>query len=304
MLTHHCDFISLDANIRASEVAQSSDSCDAGGVHQVSIVIQHVNIHSDLPHLISHTQRSTFVITVDAVSNLLSLPAFVCVLPSLLTQHTETLYRCTWSSSSISPAVCLASLTTPTVWRVTQASRWLKHPALTAPLNYTSLITSLCVSNFSSPALFECGRGHGWQLDVEEHDSFIWSTVFRSHQLAGHLSHDPAQSSPFTIHCHNIHSSQKNECACENVIRGSPGFPQIHKAAAIVSTKRDLYLPIVICLPSIQALQGSTGQVSVKGKTSDCTCYSATLGHLSGRGQLFSNSISKHCSVMITKPLI
>lgn len=125
MLTHHCDFISLDANVRASEVAQSSDSCDAGGIHQVPIVIQHVNIHSDLPHLISHTHthRCTLVIAMDAVSNLLSLPAFVCVLPSLLTRHTETLYRCTWSSSSISPAVCLASLTTQTVWRETQASR-------------------------------------------------------------------------------------------------------------------------------------------------------------------------------------
>lgn len=39
------------------------------------------------------------------------------VLPFLQTPHTGTQYQCTWSSSSISPAVCLASLTTQTVWR-------------------------------------------------------------------------------------------------------------------------------------------------------------------------------------------
>uniref|UniRef100_A0A3B4F479 Uncharacterized protein n=1 Tax=Pundamilia nyererei TaxID=303518 RepID=A0A3B4F479_9CICH len=33
------------------------------------------------------------------------------------TPHTETPYRCTWSFSGISPAVCLASLTAQTVWK-------------------------------------------------------------------------------------------------------------------------------------------------------------------------------------------
>lgn len=49
--THHRDLIPLDADVRASEVAQSGDGGDAGHVHQVAIVVQHVNVHSDLPHL-------------------------------------------------------------------------------------------------------------------------------------------------------------------------------------------------------------------------------------------------------------
>lgn len=56
LLTHHCDFVPLDADVRPSEVAQSGDGSDAGSIHQVPVVIQHVDIHSDLPHLRTDTQ--------------------------------------------------------------------------------------------------------------------------------------------------------------------------------------------------------------------------------------------------------
>lgn len=54
MCIYHCDFVSLDADIGASEVAQSSDGGYAGTIHQVPIVIQRVNIYSDQPHLNTH----------------------------------------------------------------------------------------------------------------------------------------------------------------------------------------------------------------------------------------------------------
>ncbi len=73
--THHCDFISLDADIRASEVAQSGDGSDAGGVHQVPIVIQHVNVHSDLPHL----NTDTLIITITTLEKLLLSVLLLCV---------------------------------------------------------------------------------------------------------------------------------------------------------------------------------------------------------------------------------
>lgn len=55
------------------------------------------------------------------------------------------------------------------------------------------------LSSFS-PALFKCWRGHGWQLDVKEHDPFVWSTLFRSHQLTRHLGHDPKERSTMTFY--------------------------------------------------------------------------------------------------------
>lgn len=57
--THHGDLVSLDADVGASEVAQSCDSSNAGSIHQVAIMIQHVNIHSDLPHLTTDTHTGT-----------------------------------------------------------------------------------------------------------------------------------------------------------------------------------------------------------------------------------------------------
>lgn len=55
LLTHHGDFLSLDGHIGTSKVAQSSDSSNTSRIHQVPIMIQHVNIYSDLPHLSTHT---------------------------------------------------------------------------------------------------------------------------------------------------------------------------------------------------------------------------------------------------------
>lgn len=56
-LTHHRDLLSLDADVGSSEVAQSADGGHAGGIHQVSVVIQRVDVYSDLPHLNhGHTQ--------------------------------------------------------------------------------------------------------------------------------------------------------------------------------------------------------------------------------------------------------
>lgn len=52
---------------------------------------------------------------------------FACVLPSLQRPHTGTPYRCTWSSLSISPAVCSASLTAQTVWRRKENSVIYSH---------------------------------------------------------------------------------------------------------------------------------------------------------------------------------
>lgn len=49
--------------------------------------------------------------------------------------------------------------------------------------------------SYSSPAQFERWRGHRRELYVKEHDSLIWSILFRSHQLTGHLGHDPVECS-------------------------------------------------------------------------------------------------------------
>lgn len=49
--THHCDLFSHAADVWAAEMAQRCDGGDAGGVHQVPIVVQQVNVHPDLPHL-------------------------------------------------------------------------------------------------------------------------------------------------------------------------------------------------------------------------------------------------------------
>lgn len=103
--THHFDFVSLDADIRASEVAQSCDGSNAGSIHQVPIMIQHVNVHSDLPNLKADTHIVTTTIN-KGFFFFSCLCVCVCVLPFLQTPHTGTRYQCTWSSSSISPAVC------------------------------------------------------------------------------------------------------------------------------------------------------------------------------------------------------
>lgn len=93
MQTHHSDFISLDPDIRASEVAQSGDRSNAGRIHQVPIMIQHVNIHSNLPHLTTHTDTHIiFIITVDKIPFSLFLCAreVVCFTFSPDTTHRDS----------------------------------------------------------------------------------------------------------------------------------------------------------------------------------------------------------------------
>jgi len=55
--THHGHFVPLDADVGPFEVGEGSDGRDTGGIHQVAVMVQHVNIHSDLPHL--GTDKST-----------------------------------------------------------------------------------------------------------------------------------------------------------------------------------------------------------------------------------------------------
>lgn len=64
LLTHHCDVLSLDADIRAPEVAQSGNSSNASSIHQVPVMIQHVNIHPDLPHLNTETHITTISLNI------------------------------------------------------------------------------------------------------------------------------------------------------------------------------------------------------------------------------------------------
>lgn len=119
--THHSDFVSLDADIGPSEVAQGGDGGNAGSIHQVPIVVQHVNVHSDLPHLTGNRVFSSRV-EEGVVWSFLEW-----VLPFLQTPHTETRCRCTWSSSDICPAVCSASPTTQTVFKGREKTVHLLH---------------------------------------------------------------------------------------------------------------------------------------------------------------------------------
>lgn len=48
---HHGDLLSHDADVWAAEMAQRCDGGDASSIHQVPVMVQHVNIHPDLPHL-------------------------------------------------------------------------------------------------------------------------------------------------------------------------------------------------------------------------------------------------------------
>lgn len=73
--------------------------------------------------------------SIDKASLCLSCLSCVYVLPFLQTPHTETLYRCTWSFSGISPAVCLASLTAQTVWKHRKPHRWFTLSAPAVCLN-------------------------------------------------------------------------------------------------------------------------------------------------------------------------
>lgn len=76
--------------------------------------------------LICHTLKHTHVTSLPSI--MFSFISFhLCVLPSLQTPHTGTPYRCTWSSLSISPAVCSASLTAQTVWRRKENSVIYSH---------------------------------------------------------------------------------------------------------------------------------------------------------------------------------
>lgn len=54
LLPHHCDLLSLDGHVGPPEVAQGGDGGYAGGVHQVPVIVQHVDVHPDLPHLSAH----------------------------------------------------------------------------------------------------------------------------------------------------------------------------------------------------------------------------------------------------------
>lgn len=98
--THHCDLLSHAADVRAAEVAQRRDGGDASGIHQVPIVVQHVDVHPDLPHLNRPTDHQ------HQHSQMRVTHLCVCVSPFLQTPHTGTRCRCTWSSSGIAPAVC------------------------------------------------------------------------------------------------------------------------------------------------------------------------------------------------------
>jgi len=195
--THHRDLVALDADVGPPEVAQSGDGGDAGRVHQVPVVVQQVNVHSDLPHLHTHTHTHTHHTLLLLFSLYMCVCVCVCVSPFPQTPHTGTRCRCTWSSSSISPAAGLTSPTARIVWRENEEEE--KHPS---HVQVEERVTNVNLVLSFSPALFKRRRGHRRQLDVEEHDALVWATFFRGHQLARHLGHDPERSTA-TLHYHS-----------------------------------------------------------------------------------------------------
>jgi hypothetical protein len=49
--TYNSHFLANHCDIRSPEVKQSRDSSDTGGINQISIMIQKVNVDTDRPHL-------------------------------------------------------------------------------------------------------------------------------------------------------------------------------------------------------------------------------------------------------------
>lgn len=47
----NCDFLAVGGHIRSVEVRESRESGDRSAVDQIPVVVDHVYVHSDAPHL-------------------------------------------------------------------------------------------------------------------------------------------------------------------------------------------------------------------------------------------------------------
>lgn len=113
----------------------------------------------------------------------------VCVLPSLQTPHTGTRYQCTWSSSSISPAVCLASLTTQTAWRARKPHGWFTLAAQAVWLNGTHFRRSPALTCPSTSPFNNSWCDEKWRRGNTLHIicRMYWYKSTDKHRVLSHL---------------------------------------------------------------------------------------------------------------------
>lgn len=245
LLPHHRDLLSLDGYVGPPEMAQSGDGGDAGGVHQVPVVVQHVDIHPDLPHLGEHTRFR------GKQTSLCESHRFVGMTFSPDTTHRD----------SVSMHLEFLRHLSNCLFSFTDSSDCL-DVAKQQKMSHTETIEAQNCKVMWSKTNLPCSKA-----GEARGDSSMLKNMIPSF---GRLSFG-ATSSQDTW-AMTLKTQSSDDWATSNAPRpvfptkrtwGSPGLSQIHKAAAVVRPKADLDLSVVVGLPSVQTLHGKKDNVIV-----------------------------------------